>query len=156
MWCKTEISCTSVSMYKIRIFGFVIFAFLLEACSSVSSIQHEISSTMSAQQSAWNTGDLVGFMNGYWESDSLRFLGKDGVTLGWKSSLERYQRSYPSKEKMGTLRFDDLRIEVLNGKNAYVDGRWNLFRSSDTLSGHFTLLWKRINGRWVIVSDHSS
>jgi hypothetical protein len=143
-------------MYKIRIFGFVIFAFLFEACSSVSSIQQEIKSTMNSQQKAWNAGDLVGFMNGYWESDSLRFLGKDGVTLGWKSSLERYQRSYPSREKMGTLRFDDLRIEVLNGKDAYVDGRWNLFRSSDTLSGHFTLLWKRINGRWVIVSDHSS
>ena len=111
---------------------------------------------MHSQQKAWNMGDLVGFMNGYWESDSLRFLGKDGVTLGWKASLERYQRVYPSKEKMGTLRFDDLRIEVLNGKNAYVDGRWNLFRSADTLSGHFTLLWKRINGRWVIVSDHSS
>jgi ketosteroid isomerase-like protein len=143
-------------MYKIRIFGFVIFAFLFEACSSVSSIQQEIKSTMNSQQKAWNAGDLVGFMNGYWESDSLRFLGKDGVTLGWKSSLERYQRSYPSREKMGTLRFEELRIEVLNGKNAYVDGRWNLFRSSDTLSGHFTLLWKRINGRWVIVSDHSS
>ena len=156
MWCKTEISCTSVSMYKNRIFGLVILVFLLEACSSVSSIQQEIKSTMESQQVSWNTGDLVGFMNGYWESDSLRFLGKDGVTLGWKSSLERYQRSYPSKDKMGMLRFEDLRIEVLNGKNAYVDGRWNLFRSTDTLSGHFTLLWKRINGRWVIVSDHSS
>ena len=130
--------------------------FLLEACSTVSSIQHEITNTMYSQQKAWNMGDLVGFMNGYWESDSLRFLGKDGVTLGWKSSLERYQRAYPSREKMGTLKFDELRIEVLNGKNAYVDGRWNLFRSADTLSGHFTLLWKRINGRWVIVSDHSS
>ena len=143
-------------MYKIRIFAFAILVFLLEACSSVSSIQYEIKSTMHSQQNAWNTGDLLGFMNGYWESDSLRFLGKDGVTLGWKSSLERYQRSYPSKEKMGTLRFEELRIEVLSSKNAYVDGRWNLFRTSDTLSGHFTLLWKRINGRWVIVSDHSS
>ena len=111
---------------------------------------------MQSQQKAWNNGDLEAFMKGYWESDSLRFLGKDGVTLGWKASLERYERAYPSKEKMGTLRFEDLRIEVLNGKNAYVDGRWNLFRTSDTLNGHFTLLWKRINGRWVIVSDHSS
>ena len=156
MWCKTETSCTSVSMYKIQISIIAVSVLLLEACASVSSIQQEITNTMHSQQKAWNMGDLVGFMNGYWESDSLRFLGKDGVTLGWKSSLERYQRAYPSKEKMGTLRFDDLRIEVLNGKNAYVDGRWNLFRSADTLSGHFTLLWKRINGRWVIVSDHSS
>ena len=58
---------------------------LLEACASVSSIQQEITNTMHSQQNAWNIGDLVGFMNGYWESDSLRFLGKDGVTLGWKS-----------------------------------------------------------------------
>lgn len=143
-------------MYKIQITLLAMVMLLIEACTSVSSIQKEISNTMHSQQKAWNMGDLVGFMNGYWESDSLRFLGKDGVTLGWQSSLERYQRVYPSKEKMGTLKFDELRIEVLNGNNAYVDGRWNLFRSSDTLSGHFTLLWKRINGRWVIVSDHSS
>ena len=129
---------------------------LLEACAVNDKLGNPIMIGIVLVWRVENTGDLVGFMNGYWESDSLRFLGKDGVTLGWKASLERYQRAYPSKEKMGTLRFEELRIEVLNGKNAYVDGRWNLFRSADTLSGHFTLLWKRINGRWVIVSDHSS
>ena len=65
----------------------IVSVLLLEACSSLSSIPQEITDTMQAQQKSWNMGDLVGFMNGYWESDSLRFLGKDGVTLGWKSSL---------------------------------------------------------------------
>lgn len=154
MWCKTEILCILDSMYKAFLYLIVVAG--LVACVDKPDIEYDIRNVMLKQQEAWNAGNLEGFMIGYWKSDSLRFLGKDGVTLGWQSSLERYQRVYPSREKMGTLKFDELRIDVINSENAYVDGRWNLFRSADTLSGHFTLLWKRIDGKWVIVSDHSS
>ena len=130
---------------------------ILSSCASEKSIQTVISSTMHRQQESWNKGDLPGFMHGYWESDSLRFMGKDGVTYGWKATLQRYQNSYPTPEKMGQLTFSQLRIEKINSSNAYVDGIWTLAYPNDKkVSGHFTLLWKKINGTWVIVSDHSS
>ncbi|MFM2195218.1 MAG: hypothetical protein RL092_818 [Bacteroidota bacterium] len=154
MWCKMEISCILDSMFKLLIYS--ILALGIFACVDKSDIQYDIRNVMKKQQDAWNSGNLEGFMDGYWRSDSLRFLSKDGVTMGWKASLLRYQKAYPSQEAMGQLKFENLRIEVLSGEEAYADGRWNLFRSSDTLSGHFTLLWKRIDGRWLIVSDHSS
>jgi ketosteroid isomerase-like protein len=141
-------------MFKLLIYS--ILALGIFACVDKSDIQYDIRNVMKKQQDAWNSGNLEGFMDGYWRSDSLRFLSKDGVTMGWKASLLRYQKAYPSQEAMGQLKFENLRIEVLSGEEAYADGRWNLFRSSDTLSGHFTLLWKRIDGRWLIVSDHSS
>jgi hypothetical protein len=153
MLFKMVISCISDSMYKF----FILFGILfLTACVDREDIQYDIRNVMFKQQEAWNKGDLKGFMQGYWKSDSLRFLGKDGVTQGWEASLKRYENAYPTPEKMGRLKFENLRIEVLSSEEAYVDGRWNLYRSLDTLSGHFTLLWKRVDGQWVIVSDHSS
>lgn len=154
MWCKMEISCILDSMFKSFVYIFLSVGLL--ACANKTHIQSDIRNVMIQQQDAWNKGSLEGFMQGYWKSDSLRFLGKDGVTKGWEASLLRYQRAYTTPEKMGVLKFEQLRIEVLSNEEAYVDGRWNLFRSSDTLSGHFTLLWKRIHGQWLIVSDHSS
>lgn len=111
---------------------------------------------MASQEDAWNSGDLQGFMNGYWESDSLRFIGKSGITYGWKSTLANYQRSYPDKAAMGKLKFTILRVESLAKSVAHVTGAWQLTREKDTPQGYFTLLWRKINGKWVIVADHSS
>ena len=66
---------------------------------------------MASQEMSWNKGDLEGFMNGYWLSDSLRFIGKSGITYGWQPTLANYQRSYPDKAAMGKLKFTILRVE---------------------------------------------
>ena len=120
--------------------------------TAISTIQH----VMDEQQEAWNRGDLKGFMNGYWVSDSLRFIGKRGITYGWQSTLENYQKSYPGSEAMGKLQFTNLSMELTGDSSAYVIGKWQLFRAADTLSGHYSLLWKQLNGKWLIVADHSS
>jgi ketosteroid isomerase-like protein len=57
---------------------------------------------------------------------------------------------------MGRLQFTNETIDVLDQNNAYVIGKWELFRTADTLSGHYTLLWKKKAGEWVVVADHSS
>lgn len=142
---------------KTRLIGIATAVVILASCASKQKIESTIVQNMNKQQLAWNLGDLEGFMNGYWESDSLRFMGKDGVTYGWKATLDRYRKSYPTKEKMGNLIFSDLRVEVINARTAYVDGVWTLnYPNDEEAHGHFTLLWKKIKGRWVIVSDHSS
>jgi len=35
-------------------------------------------------------------------------------------------------------------------------GKWHLTRSIGDVGGHFTLLFKKVKNRWVIVADHSS
>ena len=59
---------------------------------------------------------------------------------------------------MGILHFDIIEVELFNGTNAHVTGKWELKRDTDKgdLSCYFTLIVKKINKRWVIVSDHSS
>lgn len=115
-----------------------------------------IDSIMLVQQDAWNKADIEGFMQPYWKSDSLCFVGKRGLTFGWQNTLDNYKKGYPDAAAMGRLRFTNLSLDVLSDIQAYVIGKWELFRSADTLSGHYSLLWKKISGKWVIVADHSS
>ena len=127
-------------------------------CSSINSEKEigRIQSVMNRQQEAWNRGDIDAFMSGYWQSDSLRFIGKRGITYGWQSTLNNYKSSYPGKEAMGRLQFTNLSTELIGDSAAYVIGKWELFRAADTIGGHYSLLWKNIHGQWLIVADHSS
>jgi ketosteroid isomerase-like protein len=132
------------------------FSSLVSSQTLRTKEKEAILTVMAQQESAWNNGDLEGFMRGYWESDSLRFIGKTGITFGWKPTLANYQRGYPDRAAMGKLKFTILRVESLGKDVAHVTGAWMLIREKDAPSGYFTLLWRKIKGQWVIVADHSS
>lgn len=113
---------------------------------------------MEQQENCWNNGDLICFMDSYWKSDSLNFIGKNGINYGWKTTLENYQKSYKDKSEMGALSFKNISIDQLSSEYIYVIGKWYLKREEplEDLSGHYTLIWQKINGKWLITSDHSS
>lgn len=125
-------------------------------CLSQSKNEKAIRSLLAEQTAAWNRGDLTHFMKGYWENDSLMFIGKSGVTYGWASTLANYQKGYPDTASMGKLTFNLIQVKRLSCKYYHVTGKWFLKRSIGDVGGHFTLLFNKINGRWVIISDHSS
>src|SRR4051812_29898163 len=137
-----------------------IFLIIMSSISGFSQSDPQIKTTigniMQKQEVAWNKGDLEGFMSSYWNSDSLKFISKNGITYGWKSTLDHYKRSYPDKEAMGELTFAILSVEQFSDTVCYVTGKWNLKRTAGELGGYYTLLWKKINGKWVIVIDHTS
>lgn len=116
----------------------------------------EIRALLAKQTDAWNRGDVEGFMEGYWKNDSLMFIGKSGITYGWQQTLDNYKKGYPDKTAMGQLTFTLLEMKPLSKKYFSVVGKWHLKRTIGDLSGHYTLLLKKINGEWVIVKDHSS
>lgn len=111
---------------------------------------------LETQRQAWNRGDLEAYMQGYWHSDSLLFVGKSGPKYGWQTTLDNYKKGYPDKAAMGQLAFDILKVQLLNKSNAFVLGAWHLKREKDALGGYFTLLLRKIKGEWKVVSDHSS
>lgn len=108
------------------------------------------------QESAWNEGDIRGFMEGYLASESLRFASGGDVTYGWEAALERYERGYPDREAMGRLRFSDIAITLITGDAALVFGRWSLERAKDQPSGLFTLFLRKTGDGWRVVHDHTS
>lgn len=108
------------------------------------------------QEKSWNQGDINQFMNGYWENDSLVFVGKNGLTYGYNNTLANYKKNYPDKTYMGKLKFTILSMKALGSQFYSIIGKWELTRTVGNLSGHYTLLLKKINGDWKIISDHSS
>lgn len=118
--------------------------------------EQTIRNILKRQNADWNAGNIDAFMKGYWESDSLMFIGKNGITYGWKNTLNNYKKSYPDTATMGKLHFDILSVKRLSVLYFSVVGKWHLTRSVGDVQGHFTLLFKKVNKQWVIVSDHSS
>lgn len=140
-------------------FGFVSCLFLWSAFANAQQQDTAlVREVLNLQQQAWNKGDIEGYMQGYWKSDSLAFIGKKGVTYGWKHTLENYQKSYPNKAAMGSLTFELRSIQQVSVDAVFVIGKWYLKRTENLgdLKGHFTLLFKKVNNQWVIVADHSS
>ena len=116
----------------------------------------EIQSVLSAQQDAWNRGDIDAFMNGYAQSASTVFVSEDEVRRGWETVRDRYRVRYSDRAKMGTLSFSEIEVTMLSPEAAVVLGRWRLKRANDEPHGRFTLIFKRLPEGWRIVHDHTS
>ncbi len=145
------------STFKIFIVAFAALSTLIYAgFKAENNALTEISACMQSQQASWNSGNLEAYMSCYWKSDSLQFVGKKGPQYGWQQTLSNYKKSYPNAEAMGKLQFANLKMTPLCEQYVYVFGKWELLRTKDTLSGYYTLIWQYIDGRWVIISDHSS
>jgi hypothetical protein len=91
-------------------------------------------------QSAWNRGDFRGYMQD-----------------GWQGTLDHYVRDYgASPEMRGTLRFSDIRIEILGPDAAQLISRYQLVRQQHPQYGINTRLMRKVNGQWVIALNHVS
>jgi ketosteroid isomerase-like protein len=141
-------------------FAAILFAVI--APSSVTALAApgeaatEIRAVMAAQVSAWNRGDIDGFMAGYARSDKTEFVSGQKITRGWQTVRDRYRKKYDNREKMGRLTFSQIEITPLGADAALVLGRWRLVRQSDKPQGIFTLVFRRTPAGWRIVHDHTS
>lgn len=115
----------------------------------------DILKVLDQQTQAWNKGDLEAFMTGYWNSENLKFYGTNGVTSGWKNTLDRYLKSYPGKDHTGTLKFKINAIEPISEDSYYVMGEFFLTRTVGDANGIFMIIFKKINGDWKIIADTS-
>ena len=131
-------------------------ALVCAAPEQASNSGAEIQAVLTAQQEAWNRGDIDEFMNGYARSASTVFVGEDEVRRGWETVRDRYRMRYSDRAKMGTLSFSEIEVTVLSADAAVVLGRWRLKRGTDEPHGRFTLIFKRLPEGWRIVHDHTS
>ncbi len=137
-----------------------VFAFLFSIISVTAFAQSKdeaaIRQMMNDQVIAWNSGDLDKFMIGYWEDDSLIFIGSNGPTYGYEKTLNNYKKGYPDTAYMGKFTSTIISMKKLSKEYYYVVGKWHLERSIGNAAGHYSLLIRKIKGKWVIVADHSS
>lgn len=135
----------------------LICLFFVSTTLCLAQDREAVIKVLSEQQDAWNKGDIEGFMQGYWKSDSLLFVSKTEPLHGWQAMLDRYKRTYPGKAGMGELSFKIVKVDMLDDHNAFVLGGWGLkLENGKTPGGYFTLWFRKINGEWKIVCDHTS
>jgi hypothetical protein len=134
----------------------ILIGFIPALLSAQDKDKQQILSILERQTNDWNRGDIDRFMVGYWNNDSLMFIGQSGITYGYKKTLENYKKNYSDTAQMGKLSFDILQVKKLSNEYYYVVGKWFLKRSVGDIGGHYNLLFRKINGKWVIVADHSS
>lgn len=123
-----------------------------------SADREEVRRVLEEQSVCWSRGDLDCFMQSYWKSDSLLFVGSRGLTYGWQQTLDNYKRSYPSAAAMGQLTFDLKEIRPLSPETMLVVGKWHLAREvpEGDLEGHFSVIFRKFEDGWKIIADHSS
>jgi ketosteroid isomerase-like protein len=141
-------------MQKIASLLFVVFISINVFSQSID--EQLIKAAMTEQLNAWNAGDIDRYMETYWNNDSLMFIGKNGPTYGFEKTKANYKKGYPDTAAMGKLSFEIIHMKHLSVMYYSVVGKWYLKRSIGDVGGAFTLLFKKIKKKWVIVQDHSS
>jgi ketosteroid isomerase-like protein len=130
--------------------------FISVIASAQSGDEAAIRKILAEQTESWNEGNIETFMKGYWNSDSLMFIGSKGITYGFQNTLNNYRKNYDSPDKMGKLTFKLLKVQRLSADYYFVVGKWDLTRKAGNVGGHYDLIFRKIRGTWVIISDHSS
>jgi ketosteroid isomerase-like protein len=111
---------------------------------------------ITAMEAAWNLGDFRGYMQGFKNPDVI-FVSGGRFQDGWQGTLDHYIRDYgASAETRGTLRFYDIRIEMLGPDAAQLISRYQLVKQQHPQYGINTRLMRKVNGEWVIALNHVS
>jgi ketosteroid isomerase-like protein len=141
-------------MKKISSLLFLLFISFFAFAQSADELA--IQKLMADQATAWNRGSIDDFMKGYWNNDSLTFIGHGGITYGYGNTLNNYKKNYNDASKMGKLFFKLIKLKKLSPEYYFVTGTWFLKRSAGDVGGYFTLLFRKIKGQWLIITDHTS
>src|SRR6266478_4823268 len=98
-------------------------AVLLGLCASVvhapklnaapdegASDRAAITKILEAQQNNWNQGNVDAFLEGYWHSPDLTFVGSSGIKRWWYCFFTRYKKNYRNQAMVGKLNFGGLKF----------------------------------------------
>jgi uncharacterized protein (TIGR02246 family) len=126
------------------------------AASNADVEKAAILKVITTMQDAWNQGDFRGYMQGFKNPDVI-FVSGGKFQDGWQGTLDHYIRDYgASPDARGTLRFYDIRIEMLGPDAAQLISRYQLVKQQHPQYGINTRLMRKVNGQWVIALNHVS
>ena len=108
------------------------------------------------QEDAWNEGNINKFMEGYLKSEKIVFTGSNGSIYGWEETKKRYLNNYSNRTLMGNLKFKIINFQKLSENIIQMQGSFYLKRKIGDSKGFFSLIWKKENEKWFIISDHTS
>jgi ketosteroid isomerase-like protein len=116
-----------------------------------------VKAVLDAQATAWNKGDLDGYMNGYAKVEWLVFTSGGNVRRGWQETYDTFHKKYAQNPAaMGNLVFEILSIDSAGADGAVVLGNWILTNSPSDGRGVFSVILERRPDGWKVIHDHTS
>ena len=144
-------------MNKYIFLVFLFFTFSVNGQTKISLKDSiSISKVLKFQEEAWNAGNINKFMEGYLKSNKIVFTGSNGSIYGWEETKKRYLNKYSNRTLMGNLKFKIINFQKLSEKIIQMQGSFYLKRKIGDSKGFFSLIWKKENEKWFIISDHTS
>jgi uncharacterized protein (TIGR02246 family) len=123
----------------------------------------QIAAMMTRSAEAWNRGDLDVFVDDYAAGEGTTYIGSRGIVRGPAAIRAAYAPRFAPGARRGTLRFENLEVDVLAPGVANVIAYYVLSErtaagaDSTVARGPTSLVMRRgAGGRWRIVHDHSS
>ena len=154
-----------MKIHRRAVFPVVLFV-LFAACKpqvqcvptgvAADSEKEAIVALIGRMEAAWNRGDFHGYMEGFANPDVV-FVSRGQFQKDWQGTLDHYVRDYGSSvETRGTLRFFDIKVEMLGPDVAQLISRYQLDRPQNPQDGINTRLMRKRDGKWVIALNHVS
>jgi hypothetical protein len=106
------------------------------------------------QETDWNQGNLKGFLSAYWDSDTLRSVSVRGIYYGKERLQNHLKSTFPDSASMGNLSYDVVHIELIGDNDALLTGKWLRKNDKKFRGGYFSILLRKLQGRWQIVAEH--
>ena len=154
-----------MKIHRRAVFSIFVF-FFVAACkpqvqcvptgAAAEAEKEAIVALIGRMEAAWNRGDFHGYMEGFANPDVV-FVSRGQFQKDWQGTLDHYVRDYGgSVETRGTLRFFDIKVEMIGPDTAQLISRFQLDRPQNPQDGINTRLLRKRDGRWVIALNHVS
>jgi ketosteroid isomerase-like protein len=118
----------------------------------------DVAKAIVAEQSAWNHGDLDGFVKGFKDSPETVFMGKL-VVEGYAQIVADFKRNYLTAASMGEMTFSEVEVHALGENFAVCLGKYHLERAKKEgggADGSFSMVLEKTGAGWKIVLDHTT
>jgi ketosteroid isomerase-like protein len=124
---------------------------------SMSLFNSEIKACFDKWTKSWNEGDINGYLQGYADLPSVRYVGGKKVVVG-KENVSKLFQERGARGRLSLVHFES---DCVSATDAICFGKYRLVEtiSEDQEENHegcFTIHLRRIDGSWKILSDHSS
>ena len=121
--------------------------------NNMSKVADEVRKAFDTWTSAWNSGDVDGYLEAYENSDTVRYVSGSKIIHGKEDIVKKYkEKGIKGQLALGNFEVDDIGLE-----NAIAFGEFLLTIDENTKAkGVFTVHVRLQNGLWRIHSDHSS
>jgi len=126
---------------------------------SMTSFNSEIKASFDKWTKSWNEGDTNGYLQGYADLPSVRYVSGKKVIVG-KENVTKLFQERGARGRLSLVHFES---DCVSETDALCFGKYQLVETSsedhqaeETHEGCFTCHLRRIDGSWKILSDHSS